>query len=118
MKKPPVKKGGRFFHNSLSIKWLRFTLLLGLDERASASAVYADGKRRVKVHEPEPGGLLFGLHGIKYAEVQGVSLPGVGVYVHITGVEGGEILEEVSALAWIYAEIGQGALHHAPPPSA
>ena len=60
MKKPPVKKGGRFFRNSLSIKRLRFTLLLGLDERPAASAVYADGKRRVKVNEPEPGSLLFG----------------------------------------------------------
>ena len=55
----------------------------------------------------------------KYTSLsQGVSLPCVRVYVHVAGIEGGEILEKVSALAWIYAEIGQGALHHAPPPSA
>lgn len=75
MKKPPVKKGGRFFRNSLSIKWLRFTLLSGLDERASASAVNAGRYGLIKVHKPHPGGLFLGGKGVKDAEVQGVSLP-------------------------------------------
>ena len=51
MKKPPVKKGGRFFRNSLSIKRLRFTLLLGLDERPADILSEVMGERFGTLHE-------------------------------------------------------------------
>ena len=49
--------------------------------------------------------------GVQGAQVHAVAGTGLGIHVYVACVEGSEVLEEVRALAGVYAEVRQRTFH-------
>ena len=59
----------------------------------------------------EKSRFILGRQGIEGRQVQLVPVPGIGIHVHIPGIERRQVLEEMRSLAGIHPEIRQGTLH-------